>query len=297
VSILLYILTTLSILKPQMAQVLVRKNKEMKDRVANARCVNLRQATMTQEFDSVADGAAKLEALPKGWIRIWDNPGGRYYFFNTVDHDIQHDLSLVHAKVALNALNAARAETEEQDQDSEVDVPDAVVSASRNVIISPSPVKSEFTGKKRKSPPVISYGGTVDMSILSSSDEEEDEETKWLRELQESSDSSTDCNSRKPAPVYRNKKGIKQLKVRKKKKIKVTPVASLPRVQYEASDDESNESDKSENLCDSVNTQDLPNTEDFGGANALVTLQTEPVYFNGEEDQEEYEEDGEDDNN
>jgi hypothetical protein len=206
VSILLCILATLSILKSQMAQILVRKNKEMKERAANTKCVNLRQATMTQEFEAVADGAAKLEALPQGWIQIWDNPGGRYYFFNTVDHDIQHDLSLVHAKVALNALNAARAATEEQDQESEDDVPDAVVSASRNVIISPSPVKSEFTKKKRKTPPTITCGGTVDMSILSSSDEEEDEEAKWLRELQESSDSSTDCNSRKPAPVYRNKR-------------------------------------------------------------------------------------------
>ena len=46
-----------------------------------------------------------------------------------------------------------------------------------------------------------------------------------------------------------------------------------------------------------MNTQDLPNTEDFGGANALVTLQTEPVYFNEEEYQDEDQEDGEDDNN
>ena len=109
--------------------------------------------------------------------------------------------------MALNALNEARA-TEDQENDdqenAEDDLPDPVGSASR--IISPSPVKSKNALKKRKTPPKISYGGTVDMSLYSSSDEEikKKKERQFLRELLESSDSSTDCEDyRKPAPVYK----------------------------------------------------------------------------------------------
>ena len=77
--------------------------------------------------------------------------------------------------MALNASNAARATEEEEDQENDDDVPDPVGSASRNVIISPSPVKSEFAQKKRKTPPKATYGGTVDMSLYSSSNKEDEE--------------------------------------------------------------------------------------------------------------------------
>ena len=281
-----------------MAQILVQKNREMKERSTKTKCINLRQATMTQEFEAVADRSANVEPLPPGWIRIWDNPGGRYYFFNTADHDIQHDLTRVHAKVALNALNdanEARA-TENQDQENEDpenaedDVPDPVGSASR--IIRPSPVKSEYALKnKRKTPPQTSYGGIVDMS-LSSSDEEirQKKERQFLRELLESDDSSTDCeDNRKPAPVYKG--AFKKVKKRRLNKKKVSPVAKLPRVQSKCnlSDGSTDES------VDSVGTQELPNTQDFVGAEALVNLQTEPIYFEGQEDREEDEEDDEED--
>ena len=284
-----------------MAQILVRKNKEMKERAASTKCINLRQATMTQEFDAVADRTENLEKLPAGWIRIWDNPGGKYYFFNTVDHDIQHNLSRVHAKVAFNVLNATE---EEVDRESDDDVPDPVGSASRNVIISPSPikssVKSEFAQKKRKTPPKTSYGGTVDMTcFLSSSDEENEEkenaEEKFVREIQESSsDSSTDCDDcRKPAPAPVYKGAYKKVKRRtverkKRKPLKVSPVASLPRMHSDGSDD-------IDESVDSIGTQELPNTQDFVGAEALVNLQTEPTNFGEEETGEASEE--EDDNN
>jgi hypothetical protein len=277
----------------QMAQILVRKNKEMKDRAASTKSINLRQATMTQEFDAVADRSENLEPLPPGWIRIWDNPGGRYYFFNTVDHDIQHNLTRVHAKVALNALNVTRAEVEEDLQEIDDDVPDPVGSASRNVIISPSPVKSsvksEFVDKKRKTAPKTTYGGTVDMSLFYSSDEEVCVLEKENEEEKSSSDSSTDCgDSRKPAasaPVYRGaykkvKKNVKKRKVERKLKVPPRPYS-----------DGSSDIDES---IDSIDTQELINTQDFGGAEALVNLQTEPTNFG---EQEAGEASGEDDDN
>jgi hypothetical protein len=138
----------------------------MKERAAATKSMNLRQSTMTQEFEAVANRLATVEPLPLGWIRIWDNPGGRHYFFNTVDHDIQKDLTHIHAKVALNAMKLT-----EEEKGSDNDVPDAAASASRNAIISPSPVLS----RKRKSAPRdarMTYSGTVDMSFTSPDDEE-----------------------------------------------------------------------------------------------------------------------------
>jgi hypothetical protein len=41
---------------------------------------NLRQSMMTQEFKAVANQAL-AEALPLSWIRIWDNLGGKVYFY------------------------------------------------------------------------------------------------------------------------------------------------------------------------------------------------------------------------
>ena len=64
--------------------------------------------------------------------------------------------------------------------------------------------------------------------------------------------------------------------------MKVSPIASLPRVhsQYDGSDD-------IDESVDLVGTQELPNTQEFGGGEALVTLQTEPAYFGEQEDGEE----------
>ena len=278
-----------------MVQVLVCKNKEMKERAASTKSINLRQATMTQEFDRVADGAASVKPLPKGWMRIWDNPGGRYYFYNTLDKDIHVDEASMHAKIALTAWKETLPNENEETDD---DVPDAVGSASRNVIISPSPkIKSEFAKSNRsKTHMATTYGGTV---CLLSSDEEEnkkraDDEKKFISDLLDtssSSGSSTDLGrDRKPAPVYKKLVMRKRKKAGKRKnykKQKMSPVASMPCQQSYSSVGRS-QSDESVSLVDSVLTQDLPNTEDFGGAEALVTLQTEPAYFeeeNGDEDE------------
>jgi hypothetical protein len=55
----------------------------------------------TQEFDVVAGKDEGI--LPPGWIQRWDNPGGRCYFFNTLDHDTQYDMVVVLEKGALPA--------------------------------------------------------------------------------------------------------------------------------------------------------------------------------------------------
>ena len=276
-----------------MVQVLVSKNKEMRERAASTKSINLRQATMTQEFDRVADGAASIEPLPKGWMRIWDNPGGRYYFYNTLDKDIHVDEASMHAKIALTAWKESTLPNENEETDD--DVPDAVGSASRNVIISPSPtIKSEFAKSNRsKTHMPTTYGGTV--CLLSSEEEENkraDNEKKIKSDLLDTSSSlgsSTDLGrDQKPAPVYKKlvmrkrKKAGKRTKLRNYKKQKMSPVASMPREQSDSSVGGS-QSDESVSLVGSVLTQDLPNTEDFGGAEALVTLQTEPAYFEEED--------------
>jgi hypothetical protein len=250
---------------------LVAKNKEMKERVAATKSMNLRQSTMTQEFEAVADRAATVEPLPPGWIRIWDNPGGRHYFFNTVDHDIQKDLIHVHAKVALNAVRL----TEEGKKESDNDVPDAVGSASRNAIISPSPVLS----RKRKSAPrdaPTTYGGTVDMSFTSSDDDEESGDDA-------DSESETDFESRKKGGTTLTRLYKKHQKVSAKKVPSNETVETIPRVlsQMYDEDETSDVSQSSENVAaeNEIDTQDLPNTQDFVGAEALVNLQTEPTTF------------------
>ena len=279
-----------------MAHNLVAKHTEMRGRAANTKCINLRQATMTHEFDAVADHSATIEPLPPGYIQIWDNPGGKYYYYNKDNKDIHLDLAHVHAKVALDALNASNAERSEKEDQENENVPDAVASAS----VTPSPVKSEFISSKYNTPPHTSYGGTV--SLLSSDDEDEDdikesdEDLEKIRqELEDtssSSGSSTDLD-RKPAPVYKPAVVYKRLYKRRKKgqnamkpkKIKMSPVASMPpshsqNVVDQADNDGSDESNRD---LGSVQTQDLPNTEDFGGAEALVTLQTEPACYEEDE--------------
>jgi hypothetical protein len=66
---------------------------------------------MTQEFEAIADQSL-LKPLPPDWIRVWDNPGGRHYFYNTADHDIQWDLVYFQAKTALKTAKLNEEEKE-----------------------------------------------------------------------------------------------------------------------------------------------------------------------------------------
>jgi hypothetical protein len=95
------------------------------------------QLMMMQEFDAIA-GVDK-GTLPPGWIKMWDNPGGRHYYFNTLDHDIQYDMVRVLEK---GALAAAAAKTEELSLNDELVLPDGGVSSSNNTI-SPSPLSTK----------------------------------------------------------------------------------------------------------------------------------------------------------
>jgi hypothetical protein len=62
-----------------MAQMLVAKNWQMKECHAATAKTDLRQLTMMEEFEAIADQVL-AEALPPGWIRIWDNLGGHQNF-------------------------------------------------------------------------------------------------------------------------------------------------------------------------------------------------------------------------
>ena len=79
------------------------------------------QSVMMQQFHTAA--ASENEILLQGWIRIWDNRGGRHYYFNTVDHDIQYD------RVNVLEIAAMEAATESSLKDESVQ-PDGVVSSS-----------------------------------------------------------------------------------------------------------------------------------------------------------------------
>jgi hypothetical protein len=72
---------------------------------------------------------------------MWDNPGWRHYYFNTLDHDIQYDMVRVLEKGTL----AAAAKTEESCLNNELILPDGVVSSYNNTI-SP-PLSSKRSGR------------------------------------------------------------------------------------------------------------------------------------------------------
>jgi hypothetical protein len=132
-----------------MVEQLVARQREMQQRHASAASAALRQSTMTQQYAQEEE-----EVLPEGWIRMWDNPGKRHYYFNTVDHAIQYDRVKVLEIVAL----AGTLEGEETSIR-----PDGVVSSNNNTI-TPSPIH------RRKSPSdssdaasLTTFGGFVEI--------------------------------------------------------------------------------------------------------------------------------------
>jgi hypothetical protein len=132
-----------------MVEQLVARQREMAQRHEATATATYRQATMTQYAEE------EEEALPQGWIRMWDNPGKKHYYFNTIDHDIQYDRVKVLEIVAL-----ASQDTSSPGQDTTVR-PDGVVSSYNTITPSPN--------LDRKLPP-LSYGGFVE--IASSDDNE-----------------------------------------------------------------------------------------------------------------------------
>jgi hypothetical protein len=74
---------------------------------------------------------------------MWDDPGGRHYYFNTLDFGIQYDIVRVLEK---GALAAAAIKTEESSFNDEPILPDGVVS-SYHTTISPSPLSSKRSGR------------------------------------------------------------------------------------------------------------------------------------------------------
>jgi hypothetical protein len=112
-----------------------------------------RQTTMTQEFRKPPEPEI---LLPPGWIQLPDNSpgGGRPYYFNTVDHNIQVDIAKVYERVVMSADANAAVDENACTCTHEFAVPDGVVSSSHNTI-SPSP-GGRNSGRnfgRKKSPP------------------------------------------------------------------------------------------------------------------------------------------------
>jgi hypothetical protein len=69
-----------------MVNQLVGRQDQMQKRHAAA---SLHQTTMTQQF--ALPPSAEIYSLPQGWQQMWDHPGRKEYFFNTVNHEITFD--------------------------------------------------------------------------------------------------------------------------------------------------------------------------------------------------------------
>jgi hypothetical protein len=65
-------------------------------------------------------------------MKMWDNPGGRHYFFNIVDHDTQYNRVKV---FEITALEAATEATESPFRDESAQ-PNGVVSSMNDTITS-----------------------------------------------------------------------------------------------------------------------------------------------------------------
>jgi hypothetical protein len=248
-----------------MIEQMVSKHKHMQARHAEAS--SYRQSTMTQEFKPASEERENIP-LPPNWQRMWDGPGKKEYFFNLLDYDMQTDIEKVYERALMT-----QQDTMENDRDEFIDTvfPDGVGSNQNNTI-SPSPVTdrstSRYYDKKRAPVPQKpqSNGGFVDMTEESTSGSETDYGESFLPA------------PKTPPPVARRKK---------QKMTKASPKTANPwatrgpkvltgralRSAYSSVDEILGSAEDYER---EVRTQDLPSTQDFGTARALVDLQSEP---------------------
>jgi hypothetical protein len=146
-----------------MIEQMAAKHQHMQHHHAEAS--SYRQSTMTQEFNSIAD-QAETDALPPGWRQQWDSNGNRPYYLNTIDYDIQLDVSKVHERAALSAFVEKENKPE---QYANLVCPNGVLSGKNNTI-SPSPVTNRNTKRYfecKQAPSVMTpttNGGLVDMT-------------------------------------------------------------------------------------------------------------------------------------
>jgi hypothetical protein len=227
---------------------------------------------MTQEFGKPPEPEI---LLPPGWIKLPDNSpgGGRPYYFNTVDHDIQVDIAKVYERVAMSAAaNAAAADENSCTRANDFAVPDGVVSSSHNTI-SPSPA-GRNSGRKKSPPgfiPPASFGGWVDIAS-SSGDDSATEVASTGTQLRESprkkartlppaavTADNQPTAAPPPATIYASRPGTRG-------------VLRPDDFSEDEMDDEFGSSDVFRPQRPEVRTQDLPNTQDFGGAQALYDL-------------------------
>jgi hypothetical protein len=226
---------------------------------------------MPQEFEGVPVGSSKdnLPQLPPNWKRLWDAKAKRYYYYNTLDHDMQYELEKVYERAALTGA---------QKPDEYIDdiCPDGVLSFNKNTI-SPSPVTHRSNDRARKSSSTespVKNGGFVDMTGDSSDDDSSDDVSDSNRVLLK----TPPPRKKTPPPTKKAKRS--PLGSPKKTANPWAPrMKAIKKERPSWVDDVDSILGNAEDYVREVHTEELPNTQDFGGASALVALQSEPTEF------------------
>ena len=136
--------------------------------------VTFQQSTMMQQFCAVL--AMEEDNLPpQGWMRMWDNPVGWHYYFNTIDHDIQYDRVKVFEIAALEA-GAKALESLFRDESM---WPDGVVSSSNNTITISPFLARRSGGRYDKEMPAkttkpLSFGGFFTIDNIDTEDDDDE---------------------------------------------------------------------------------------------------------------------------
>ena len=254
-----------------MIEQLVTKHKTMQQRHADA-SASYRQSTMTQEFEGVPVGSTRDE-LPPNWSRLWDNSNKRPYYYNSLDQDMQYEISKVYERAALTAKKQEEENSDEFTIDGSF-CPDGVLSSNKTTI-SPSPVTDRLYDRARKpssteSP--VKNGGFVDMTGDSSDDDSRDDRMS-------SSGLKSPPVLKTPSP---SRKRAKRSPLGSPKTANPWATRIIQKIKQEKPswvDDVDRILGSVEDYEREVHTGELPNTQDFGGASALVALQSEPKDF------------------
>jgi hypothetical protein len=249
----------------QMVDQLMGKQIDMAKRYAAA---SLHQTTMTQQYPPVSE--ASVGDIPPGWQRMWDRPGGKEYFFNTATLEMTFDRARMFALSQEESIEESVQNFDEADGQAFAAYPDGVVSSHNTTTITPSPLANKRGGRNgsnhRLQTPTkpSSFGGFVEI---------------------QDSDDADDGGTVDYGPVKGRKKP--RLANRPLNVLPQTMFASVPKKTAWGGDEgDSDSSVSASDFYSAVRTQDLPNTQDFGGAMALVDLQAEEGAYDEDEDEE-----------
>jgi hypothetical protein len=258
-----------------MIEQMVTKHKQMQKRHADVS--TYRQSTMTQEFEAAVrpkDVQKDRELpLPPNWTKCWDNAAAPPcpYWFNIKENDIAYEVEDVFKMEAWRVRELPEF-TEDDYNDTvpyplpDYPLPDGVLSSNKNTI-SPSPVND----RARKP---VQNGGFVDMTGDSSDDDYDDSPPIGM---------ATRASLKTPPPSLKTPSPKKQKRMPfgspKTANPWATRVRQIKKERPSWLDDVDAILGSAEDYVREVHTEDLPSTQDFGGAKALVALQSDPKDF------------------